>query len=175
MENFRQQPNIWRLKVVLFFRLESSKRKFFLLLLHDRIFDTSFRPSQPFFGKRSIFKCKTVNATPGRNYQSWLILITIWPKEWTDRFAHVKMVNKPKLLHTFRKGQRTSVTSERGLRAIERLNYQSTLFFHLQQTFILDFLNTAFLHQGITFDSREKVYYGGHLIFRHIASKYHTT
>ena len=124
MENFRQQPNIWKLKVVLFFRLESSKRKFFLLLLHDRIFDTSFRPSQPFFGKRSIFKCKTVNATPGRNYQSWLILISIWPKEWTDRFAHVKMVNKPKLLHTFRKGQRTSVTSERGLRAIERLNYQ---------------------------------------------------
>ncbi|CAH3162047.1 unnamed protein product [Porites lobata] len=46
---------------------------------------------------------------------------------------------------------------------------------NFNQTFILDFLNTAFLHQGITFDSREKVYYGGHLIFRHIASKYHTT
>ena len=82
-ENFRVQrtPD----KVVLFFRTECFKRKF-AFHFFKAIFDTSFRPSRPFFGKWIAF-VQMVNAIPGRN-KTVLNFAYHLPKPWTDRFAY---------------------------------------------------------------------------------------
>ena len=82
-------------KVVLFSRMEYSKRKF-VFHFFKAIFDTSFRPSRPFSGKWNWF-VHMVNAIPGRNLPV-LNFANHWPKPRTDRFAHVN--GKQPLFHT---------------------------------------------------------------------------
>ena len=94
-------------KVVLFFRTERSKRKFVFHFNTPRsnmtprlwgqnckffttpFFDTSFRPSRPFFGKWYWF-VQMVNAIPGRNLPVLNFAYHL-PKPCTDRFSHVQL------------------------------------------------------------------------------------
>ena len=73
-------------RVVLFFPMEYSKRKF---VFHSfkAIFDTSYRPSRQFFGKRNGF-VQMVKAIPGRNLPV-LNFANHLPTPWTEWFAHV--------------------------------------------------------------------------------------
>ena len=73
-------------KVVLFFSMEYSKRKF---VFHSfkAIFDTSFRPSRPFFGKWNWF-VQMVKAILGRNLPV-LNFVNHLPTPWTKWFVHV--------------------------------------------------------------------------------------
>ena len=80
----RSNGNIW--KVVLFFWMEYSKRKF---VFHSfkAIFDTSFRPSRPFFSKWNWF-VQMVKAIVGWNL-SVLNFANHLPTSWTKWFVHV--------------------------------------------------------------------------------------
>ena len=69
-------------KVVLFFGMEYSTRKF-VFHFFKAIFDTSFKPS----GKWNLF-VQMGNAILGRN-SPVVNFAYHWPKPWTDPFAHV--------------------------------------------------------------------------------------
>ena len=73
-------------KVVLFFWMEYSKRKF---VFHSikAIFNTSFRPSWPFFSEWNWF-VQMVKAILGRNL-SVLNFANHLPTSWTKWFVHV--------------------------------------------------------------------------------------
>ena len=73
-------------KVVLFFWMEDSKRKFVFHSL-KAFFDTSFRPSRPFFSKCNWF-VQMVKAILGRNL-SVLNFANHLPTPWTKWFVHV--------------------------------------------------------------------------------------
>ena len=72
--------------VAFFFPMEYSKRKF---VFHSfkAIFDTSYRPSRPFFRKWNWF-VQMVKAIPGRNLPV-LNFANHLPTPWTEWFAHV--------------------------------------------------------------------------------------
>ena len=74
---------------------EFSKRE---LLFHFKAnFDTIFRLSWSFSGKRDWF-VQMVNAIPGRNSSHLNFAYHLWPKPWTDWFAHVRSGKQPRSL-----------------------------------------------------------------------------
>ena len=82
-ENFREQRKIWK-GVVLFPRSEQSKRKF-AFLFFAVIFDTSYRPSRPLFGKKICTNSKRDYRTKFTSPKFFLP----YSQTLTDRFADV--------------------------------------------------------------------------------------
>ena len=80
VENFRQQQIVWKGSPVFPVAIFQTK-------IRKAIFDISFRPPRPFFGKWNYF-VQTGNAIPGRD-QPVLNFAYRLPKPWADRFANV--------------------------------------------------------------------------------------